>query len=549
MSKKVTKPSDDNIKFLCGLIRDVAKIDECLDDLNISTTSTFSSLKITQLAQDVKHNLEAYVQSSINGLTHLKKKKVDVLPSNEDAEDNVLYLIKDTTITDDNIYSQHLLIDGILEPLGTTHTNFDNYYEKSEADLKFALLSDLQTLISVIGSISELKTTAKDTLVNAINEIKEELDDYITKDAIVTTLDSTVTDEQVPSALATYNMVKDKNLKTYSDFSQISTTATNLSEYVQAMANNSIASLNIADNTSEFVGDTEGIIANGGNIWGTLFIQKINAGRIYLRLNQIGGGYYKGTFEASCTATANYILEWRKVLVSEDKYSHISLSSNNADKFMIDLNVLTLPLGEYQIPNASFGKTLVNLPPSSTVDIAGRLSVQSLSSSKSEINMLYTTTYTYRTFIYHNIDGNSWIRIINSGATIGVFEKDTGWKKISTSPVPDVRTTKFKFNTTELTDSDKCAYTVINGWCHITLEFTSKMTTNQLWADVIDTTVYNIPIPKSINNSTKIITSSLTGGVIIFSPQNGGLKIKSTGTQDGAYYGSASYPVLESWRP
>ena len=181
MAKKVTKPSDDNIKFLCGLIRDVARIDECLDDLNISTTSTFSSVKITQLAQDVKHSLEQYVQSSINGLTHLKKKKVNVLPSNEDAEDNVLYLIKDTTITDDNIYSQYLLIDGVLEPLGATHTNFDNYYKKSEADLKFALLADLQTLINAIGSISELKTTKKDTLVNAINEIKEGLDDYLTK--------------------------------------------------------------------------------------------------------------------------------------------------------------------------------------------------------------------------------------------------------------------------------------------------------------------------------------------------------------------------------
>ena len=197
MAKTVTKPSDDNIKFLCGLIHDVAKIDECLDDLNISTTTTFSSLKISQLAQDVKHNLEAYVQSSINGLTHLKKKKVDVLPSNEDAEDNVLYLIKDTSITDDNVYSQYLLIDGVLEPLGTTHTNLDNYYEKSEADLKFALLTDLQTLINAIGSISELKTTVKDTLVNAINEIKDGLDDCIKKDAIVTTLDDTVTNGQL----------------------------------------------------------------------------------------------------------------------------------------------------------------------------------------------------------------------------------------------------------------------------------------------------------------------------------------------------------------
>ena len=53
-----------------------------------------------------------------------------------------------------------------------------------------------------VGNVSDLETTAKDTLVSAINEIKEGLDNCITKDTIVTTLDDTVTDEQVIGALA-----------------------------------------------------------------------------------------------------------------------------------------------------------------------------------------------------------------------------------------------------------------------------------------------------------------------------------------------------------
>ena len=53
-----------------------------------------------------------------------------------------------------------------------------------------------------VGNASDLETTAKDTLVSAINEIKEGLDNCITKDTIVTTLDDTVTDDQVRGALA-----------------------------------------------------------------------------------------------------------------------------------------------------------------------------------------------------------------------------------------------------------------------------------------------------------------------------------------------------------
>lgn len=169
--------NNDNVKFLCGLIRDVRNIDHLLNDLAISNTQTFSSLKITELAQGVKHDLEAYIQSSINGLTHLKKKIVDTLPSDADAEENILYLVKDASIVDDVVYNQYLLIDGVLELLGRTSTDLTGYYTRDEADTKFALLTDLQTLIDMVGNASDLETTVKDTLVNAINSLKEELDE------------------------------------------------------------------------------------------------------------------------------------------------------------------------------------------------------------------------------------------------------------------------------------------------------------------------------------------------------------------------------------
>ena len=92
MSQKIKSLDQDNVKFLCGLIRNIASIDSAINDLVIATDKVWSSKKYTDYAQEIKHDLEAYIQSSINGLTHLKKKIVDTLPSDADAEENILYL-------------------------------------------------------------------------------------------------------------------------------------------------------------------------------------------------------------------------------------------------------------------------------------------------------------------------------------------------------------------------------------------------------------------------------------------------------------------------
>ena len=224
MSQKIKSLDQDNVKFLCGLIRNIASIDSAINDLVIATDKVWSSKKYTDYAQEIKHDLEAYIQSSINGLTHLKKKIVDTLPSDADAEENILYLVKDTSVVDDVVYNQYLLIDGVLEPLGNTSIDMSNYYNKDESDAKFALLSNLQTLIDMVGNVSNLETTAKDTLVSAINEIKEGSDDCITKDAIVTTLDDTVTDEQVPSAKEINNFVNRRLVSTVSSVDEVNST-------------------------------------------------------------------------------------------------------------------------------------------------------------------------------------------------------------------------------------------------------------------------------------------------------------------------------------
>lgn len=175
MSQQIKHLNEDNVRTILKWINLSASIDKSINDLAIGSDIVWSSKKISEQAIELKHELEQYIQSSINGLTHLEKKIVDTLPSDADAEENILYLVKDTSVVDDVVYNQYLLIDGKLESLGDTSTDLSNVYLKDEADAKFALVSNLQTLIDMVGDTSDLETTAKDTLVNAINEIKEGL--------------------------------------------------------------------------------------------------------------------------------------------------------------------------------------------------------------------------------------------------------------------------------------------------------------------------------------------------------------------------------------
>ena len=63
-------------------------------------------------------------------------------------------------------------------------------------------------------------------------KIQEELDKKIDKDKVVTVLDDTVTDDEVASAKAVYDSVKDKNLKTYTALSQFNKTIDDINSLV-----------------------------------------------------------------------------------------------------------------------------------------------------------------------------------------------------------------------------------------------------------------------------------------------------------------------------
>lgn len=167
--KKAVVMDKQGLEYICSCIKLLQSVPELLNDLTPSQKTVYSSYKVTELINALGENLQTYVNTSLGALNNLKKEIVQAVPSVDTAEENTIYLLKNDG---DGGYSQYLLINGVVENLGST-TAINNVYTKTETDAKFALLSTLNDLIATVGGLNELKTDTKESIVKAINELND----------------------------------------------------------------------------------------------------------------------------------------------------------------------------------------------------------------------------------------------------------------------------------------------------------------------------------------------------------------------------------------
>lgn len=167
--KKAVVIDKQGLEYICSCIKLLQSVPELLNDLTPSQKTVYSSYKVTELINALGENLQTYVNTSLGALNNLKKEIVKTVPSVDTAEENTIYLLKNDG---DGGYSQYLLINGVVENLGST-TAINNVYTKTETDAKFALLSTLNDLIATVGGLNELKTNTKESIVKAINELND----------------------------------------------------------------------------------------------------------------------------------------------------------------------------------------------------------------------------------------------------------------------------------------------------------------------------------------------------------------------------------------
>lgn len=135
-----------------------------------------------------KTDVEELIAEKISQASHLEKKIVTELPSDADAEENVIYLIKIEGIESGDAYEEWTLIGGTLTQIGDTTTDLSDYYTKSEIDAKETAL---ETKISdaIDTAAADATTKANAALADAKTYTDQEV---AAVSADVTTLTNTV---------------------------------------------------------------------------------------------------------------------------------------------------------------------------------------------------------------------------------------------------------------------------------------------------------------------------------------------------------------------
>ena len=184
----------EGIEYLCGLIRDINGLDtNLIDDLNIKSNGTFSSVRINTLLNALKTDCNDFANSLVSNLSRLELKIVTDESSIVDS--NILYLYKPPT--GQNSYNQYVVIEGNKVLLGTTDINMSDYYTITQADTKFTLKTDFDALKTEVTNLKTkvgtdtLNTTSQD-LSGGVNELKTDLITHTSDTNIhVTTSDKT----------------------------------------------------------------------------------------------------------------------------------------------------------------------------------------------------------------------------------------------------------------------------------------------------------------------------------------------------------------------
>ena len=118
----------------------VTALTERVDDIDDEITSLKSGKadKATTLAgygiTDAYTKEE--VKAEIANAGHLKREIVETLPGVENADENTIYMIKESTLSTGDIYKEYMLIDGKFEMIGDSAVVLENYYTKTEIDGK-----------------------------------------------------------------------------------------------------------------------------------------------------------------------------------------------------------------------------------------------------------------------------------------------------------------------------------------------------------------------------------------------------------------------------
>lgn len=227
--------SDESIAELFSLTPEEAQhISDLIADTVISQYKLWSSKKVSDELLNTQNEANNYTDSRLANISSISLKYCTALPSV--GESNCIYILKSTDSNPDTLN----LYDGTWITIGSFTIKLDDFYTKTEVDTKLDLKADKTEILAQDDVITDTSLATTSNVLSATTTI-EELDKKVDKTSIVTSINSTSTDDTVPSAKAVYdNCIKDNNIKTYTDITQLGlTTPTTVKDIYNALPTNS----------------------------------------------------------------------------------------------------------------------------------------------------------------------------------------------------------------------------------------------------------------------------------------------------------------------
>ena len=213
MSKTYTTLSREGYTYLIGLIRNLANVSEGIDDLHLLSNGTFSSVKIDTLLNTLRSDCNEYTDRLVANLSRLELKIAN--DESEISQPNIMYLYKASGETS---YSQYVVIEGTKILLGTCDIDMGDYYTITQADAKFVLKTDFDSLKN------KLTTHTDDTNIHVTSAERtkwNEVDNKVNKSSILTAISDIPSDN---------NLLSEKVIKSELDKKSNNTDLNNLSQ-------------------------------------------------------------------------------------------------------------------------------------------------------------------------------------------------------------------------------------------------------------------------------------------------------------------------------
>ena len=175
--------------------------------------------------ESVVGSVAKQIAEALGKLNSLSKEIVDAVPSVADAKDNVIYLLKGEGTTYE-MYSVVSLPDGSknMASLGSTEIDLDGYLTVTKAQEIYLALADVdKDTLAKLGTVTEgeviylsfngskiLTLSQIESIVYKKSEVDALLDAKLDKSAVVKSLDSTKTDDEIPSAKCVFDELEGK---------------------------------------------------------------------------------------------------------------------------------------------------------------------------------------------------------------------------------------------------------------------------------------------------------------------------------------------------